>query len=505
MTVVNLESDEVADAGKCASVSDVFRPHARRLVGRVLRQYLDELMLTATELMSASPYIERLNANSQASQRAIQLISGAQARVFNMDLHKRMRVLIQIGEKLKEVVETTEKAVGRPDVQPGQVGALLEKVRGTPGVDNVDVGMCIALTFHLSEANGWEEKLSRLVGLAAAEAPGPAVEFIDCFIADILESSTALKAIFGSIDTLGDRLMELIWLHNSKWPEKLPFQPQQTVLSLDQALRKHELPLTRLTIRQQIQRSLEVGVPVSRTAGFGELLRLCDLHEQLRLPDGQMLCGERASIAIEKRMSRQIEPENLAPLLDSKPTIAGKIEAVLQLQKRIVGVNNKKQIGELVRLLAEKREFTDQLLAGSESASAKLKGIADLYDQIMGSEMADSLKERIGKQLEEVQMKFIKDNKIFAKINQSAKNVSETVIKLLDLCRNGLFTKGQNRLYVHSLIKHQLNQSDFMKAYMAGATSEEARRQRLAELKKRMREAGLDDVAKPAATAVDAA
>ncbi|MEM6492175.1 MAG: hypothetical protein AAF684_09800, partial [Pseudomonadota bacterium] len=79
----------------------------------------------------------------------------------------------------------------------------------------------------------------------------------------------------------------------------------------------------------------------------------------------------------------------------------------------------------------------------------------------------------------------------------------ETVRKLAELCKKGMFTGGKNRDYVHSLIKHQVGQSDFKRQLMAGADAA-GQQKRLADLKRLLADAGVGDE-KPAPRSVDAA
>jgi len=220
--------------------------------------------------------------------------------------------------------------------------------------------------------------------------------------------------------------------------------------------------------------------------------------------DGDTTGGQDRHGAIEKRSARQAEPESLAMLRQDKESVVDRIDALSELQKRIVGDSNKRSVNGLLKMEFERREFPADLMKLADSPTAKLKIVADLYDAIMNSLAPDSLKEKFGIQLEEIQMKFIKDNKIFAKISQSSGGVVETVKKLAELCKNGLFTGGKNRDYVHSLIKHQVGQSDFKRQLMAGVSDDAGKQKRLAELKRLLAEAGVGDE-KPAARSVDAA
>ena len=71
-------------------------------------------------------------------------------------------------------------------------------------------------------------------------------------------------------------------------------------------------------------------------------------------------------------------------------------------------------------------------------------------------------------------------------------------MKLADLCARGLITRGKNRVYVHSLIRHQVGQSDFQKGLMAGADDDATKERRLADMRRRLADAGVS-LTEPAA------
>lgn len=91
-------------------------------------------------------------------------------------------------------------------------------------------------------------------------------------------------------------------------------------------------------------------------------------------------------------------------------------------------------------------------------------------------------------------MSFLKQNKVFAKINKQSRNTAEAVMKLVDLCRSGLFTGGKNLLYVHSLVKHQVNQRDFMTQYLSGIDNSDMKVKKLSLLRQKLQEAGIQEI-----------
>lgn len=497
MGVVSLESDEVAEAGKCQTMGDIFQPPARRLVGRVCREYLDQKKLCATELMTDIELVIEFANTGQDQQRATQLLAGAQARSFNFDLHKRMRTLLQMSDKVRELLQANSDNGLIPNVPAGGVKTLVDSMAGK------DEGTIATLVFagisaRLKAIREWEAKLSWLLDMAEKESSPEAVYYLESYIADILDSQQAQKALFGEINHLSVRLREVADLFRGEFKAKKDHPGAKTLTRLNSLMGRYPwpdgLPQIRLSLELIVQRSLTSGIPIARGGGIEPLLELCRTYEHLKFKD-HTIGGEKVVEAIETRMGRQAEPENLILLLQDDQTVVQKIKALTELQDRMIGDANKRSVNTLIKGQFDRREFPKDLLDLGDTPTQKLKVVSDLYDHVMDSDIPEGMKERFGEALEEIQMGFIKETKLFAKINKSSRNVSETVMKLVDLCRGGMFTKGQNMLYVHSLIKHQLGQSDFMKAYLAGVKNDEEKQKKVQDLKKRLLEAGIDNMA----------
>jgi len=496
MSVVSLESEEVAEAGKCQVMGDVFQPNARRLVGRVCREYLDQKKLCATELMTDIDLVVEFANTGQDQQRATQLLAGAQSRVFNFDLHKRMRGLIQMSDKVREHLQANSDNGLIPTIPVGGVGAVLNSLAGKD--DGTVAPLVFAgLSAPSKEIRDWSDKLNHFLNMAENETDEKSIYYLESYIADILDSQQAQKKIFGEISNLSVRLREIADLFQGRLETTPQHAAAKSLARLNKLMARFPapegLPQIRLSLELIVRRSLTSGIPIARGGGVGPLLELCRTYEHLQF-QGRTIGGDKVTEAIETRMGRQAEPENLMMLLQDDQTIVEKVKALTELQDRLIGDANKRSVNGIIKGQFERRDFAKDLLDLGETPTQKLKIVSDLYDHIMDSDIPEGMKERFGESLEQIQMSFIKETKLFAKINKSSKNVSETVMKLIDLCRSGMFTRGQNMLYVHSLIKHQLGQSDFMKSYLAGVKDEAAKQKKVQELKKRLMEAGIDSL-----------
>lgn len=492
MSVVSLDTVEVAEAESCKTLAQVYHPPARRLVGRVCRGYLDAQTLTASELVSHVPYQQRMNENAQDMQRAVQLLSGAQARVFNLDLHKRMRHIFKMVDAVGERIDKLRERLSDLQFQPGGFSDVLDRTRGTVAAEEQEMAACVALTQYLMGAESWDDRLTRLLALMDAERDAVARSHVDSFVADIVDSPVALKTIMGSRRVLSERMSELIGLYRGRFRPTDPKDDWPLAEQLNKCLSTWPMEHTRTSLRLQMLRAMEAGTPVSRQTGLVELQALCALYAELQENDA-VIGGEDMERHLETRMSRQVSHDSLALLLEDKDTLLEKIRVLIDQRDRVIGAGNIRQIDEYIKYQFERRTFGEELLKhGGDGISGRLKVVADLWQTINENEFPEGLKERFLVQLEQIQTTFLKDYKVFAKINQGSKTPAQAMIKMIDMVRNGLFTGGSNVTYVRNLIRHQLSRKEVMESYI-GNTDGADRDKRLAILRKRLLEAGIAD------------
>ena len=75
----------ITEAAMCTRLSDYYDFPARRTVGRLMRQYLDEYGLSALELAFDASHLKLLENNEKLFPRAVQRVAGLQAKETETD------------------------------------------------------------------------------------------------------------------------------------------------------------------------------------------------------------------------------------------------------------------------------------------------------------------------------------------------------------------------------------------------------------------------------------
>ena len=406
MSLVNLDTVEVASASPCKTLDQVFQTPARRLVGRVCRNFLDQNCITASELVCHPPYQQRMSQDAQEMQRAVQMLSAAQARIFNLDLHKRMRHLFKMIDAVNAALEALYKRLPSVDFEPGGLTSYYHQLREIVNTDELEMAFCVVLTRNLHDAKSWESRLEKLLSFIEVETDIEVQNHIDSFVADLIDSPAALRTMMGSRRLLAERISELIGLYRGNFSQTDTTEAWPLAERLNRALSKFPMPHSRLSLKLQILRAMESGTPVSRQTGAVELLALCDLLEELQEEDGAIIGGDSMEKEITTRLSRQVSHDSLEILLDDHETLHARLELLLTLRQRLIGAGNIKQINEYIRYQFERRTFKEELLKAGEGVSGRMLVVADLWRTIADYDFPEGMRDHFLDQLEAIQLEF---------------------------------------------------------------------------------------------------
>ena len=210
----NTKVDEIASPVPCFKPDDLYSYHARMTMTRVLGEWLARQKLTVTELIHSAAALEKFEATGTTYQHAVQKIAVAQAAESESSVAQIVKQLNDLCTTAIHRVYKDERASLFPVLEPGEFGPLAEKLGANPDARYVLNG---AITKYLASAQGWDEKLQRLLVLMAeipAEGPGRTLLLtaIDSLVAEMLNGAAALADLLGHNPDLGHALLNLVEL-----------------------------------------------------------------------------------------------------------------------------------------------------------------------------------------------------------------------------------------------------------------------------------------------------
>src|SRR5579859_2794066 len=171
----------VNEAPICTELADAYGLSSRMTIGRVFRAYLDEALITPTELLHHAREMKRLGDKGTLLMNAVDQISALQApgggeeSKARRDFHHRS--WDQLYDRARKAAsEKVAKALTFAEITARAAKTSEDKLYQTR----------ILMAEQLLECRGWAAKLDKVLRWAAEEEAGVNLALLDAVIADLL-------------------------------------------------------------------------------------------------------------------------------------------------------------------------------------------------------------------------------------------------------------------------------------------------------------------------------
>ena len=394
LTVVPIESSPV-----CETLADCYQLEARRTIGHLLRQYLDDVGMTAMELAFDFGRLKML-------ERDDKLYIGALSRLASLQVDK------DAGEKpvdrqnklerlYNQLVANAQKMMKREDLnealQAGGLQALIDKVNAEAPADERHMLILAGLAVHMGEQGDWSGKIEGLVKLLDGQAGVVVQAYVDEALAEILDGTAAITELLGGVADAASAHRMLVQLCQGRLPEVK--NPLSCINELNKTMAAYELENARDAILGRVARGIGGVKPMTREGKEGERTALVTLIRNLEGYAG-LLGGPQMAEALTLRAKMALGREDgdlsaedaVASILAYLPSLPSRAGFVLDLSATDTGA---KQQAAVVRNLAQAmRGLTgiDALTGGGQDANMA-KRVADvLKEKIAAAGLPDELK-----------------------------------------------------------------------------------------------------------------
>jgi hypothetical protein len=394
LTVVPIDSSPV-----CETLADCYQLEARRTIGRLLRQYLDDVGMTAVELAFDFGRLKML-------ERDDKLYIGALSRLATLQVDK------DSGEKpvdrqnklerlYNQLVANAQKMMRREDLnealQAGGLQALIDKVNAEAPAEDRHMLILAGLAAYMGEQGDWSGKIESLVKLLDGQAGVVVQAYVDEALAEILDGTAAITELLGGVADAASAHRMLVQLCQGRLPEVK--NPLSCINELNTIMAAYELENARDAILGRVARGIGGVKPMTREGKEGERTALVTLIRNLEGYAG-LLGGPQMAEALTLRAKMALGREDgdlsaedaVASILAYLPSLPSRAGFVLDLSATDTGA---RQQAAVVRNLAQAmRGLTgvDALTGGGQDAKMA-KRVADvLKEKIAAAGLPDELK-----------------------------------------------------------------------------------------------------------------
>jgi len=283
----------------CHDAQALYGIQARLAVGRLMRRYLEQQNITATELMHVWPYLRRLDDRaSHLLAAAIFRVGEAQAKTLGVTARARASTLQRwVAEGMSRVREFDYLRRKLPfDI--ADFDRSMRRLDAAIGEDHRQFGLVGQLCYQLLGVNSLAGRLEALLEMAKQPGPPELVEALDGLIADILSFPSVIGETVATLPNRAEAIGRLADVVAGRFAP--PPGDRSTAVLVDFMARRRAigLNLSAEIILDWLVREMGRGKPLDRHDSKRDEALLQLLLPRLRDENGQLLGGARMQEAI---------------------------------------------------------------------------------------------------------------------------------------------------------------------------------------------------------------
>lgn len=412
LTILNLglpeekskKKPEAAARPACGSPKELYAPHARALIGRVLEDWLKRHGVTAFELLHRPDLAERLDASGVELQHAVQKVAVPESQASGQDLHGMVRHYQRLADATISQLMKAGRSGQFPSLDDLSIADVAHRLSGSADRAFIMGGVAAQA---LADRQGARARLDRLMDLmdgAPTEGPPRAlvVSVVEQIATEMLAIRSNLADILGPSLDLGASLAALVRMVAPKEVERLiAVDPRMGLLTptvdgpaarLGSRIAAGDFPRLSAALARFITRELSSSRRLRPSDPAGEIDILRTLAMALTSASGRLLTLEEVQNAFVDRSRSLVTPDFVASYVQSCATVLAEAEHLTRLCENVTGAANKRAAArwlsgcvKSVRLEAELRQSTP----GGPNASQKLLTLARLQRSVRAVQLGE--------------------------------------------------------------------------------------------------------------------
>ena len=394
---------------RCAAAQDLYTPHARETIGRVLEDWLTRNGVTAFELLHRPDLAEKLEASGVELQHAIQKIAVPESQEVGQPVHDLMRHYQKLSDQAVERVVMAGRRNLFPGLENCSIADLAHRMAGQPERAFIMGGV---VSGALKGLRGGRARLDRLMDLAErAPMDGAAHAMvmvpIEQLLCEMLGARTSLADILGPSLDQGASLAAVVRMVAPREINALIAQQPRLALQvpavegpaarLGARLEAGQFPLLAATLARMVLRELVSPRRLRPGDAAGEIDIMRTLATALTITAGRLLTLEEVQTAFNERSKAIITADFVAAYVKSCTTVLGEAETLTRLCENVTGTANKRSAARWLSACVGSLRFESEMRsqASSLTAAQKLGALAALQRAVRACGLSEQDNEEI--------------------------------------------------------------------------------------------------------------
>jgi len=419
----------------CMTPQDLYAPHAREVIGRVLEEWLKRRQVTPFELLHRPDLAEVLEASGVELQHAVQKVAVPQSQATGQAVHDLIRHYQKLVQATTErIIEAGRKTLfadlNARDVSVADLAAKLE--------GHADRGFLMggAVCGALKDITGGRARLERMMDLVdAAPAEGApramvlvAVEQILCELfaapqrrAEILGPSLDLGGAMAAIVRMvAPNEMEALIRMEPRLAAQVP-PVDGPAQRLAKRLAAGEFRLLAAAMAREVIRELKSSRRLRPGDPAGEIDILRTLAMALTATTGRLLSLEEVQDAFVQRSKSLVTADFVGAYASGCSGAVDEAMALVRLCENVTGVANKRAAARWLSACVGALRFETELRGGPPNLAAqRLAALAAVQKGVRAAALGETDEEEISGRIGGVAGMVEADAKLVAQVAKSS-------------------------------------------------------------------------------------
>ena len=475
----------------CSDLADFYSLSSRLTIGRLFRAYLDEALITPTELLHNAREMKRLADKDRLLMSAVDQIAGLQAPQGGEEAKARRDFLHRSWDQIQERARKAAPEKTPKNLSLAELTALAAKSGGEK-----DYQCRLLMSAQLLELRGWMAKLDQVLRWAAEEGAQSYMALLDGLVADLMIPAEAIQDLLGFQVNLAAALGQMCDLADGK-AESAKFASESFIV-INQLLAAGRLPQARESLLNRVSRELRSVNPLSRNQPDQEyeaFLRVLNRMVTFQGVTGGPLMAE----GLTHRYVRQQNVGGLAGLQNAINDIAtdlgGRCRATIYLMALAGAPKTTEHFQDHIlrklNFFVEDRTDIDGWVPQRMPPPERMAALTQCNAAILaGDTIPEKLKADLAKVTDGVLVDYLEKSEVIEKIDRPEDPLAFRALRLVKFCCSGALIRGRSLDLAQKRVLGHLRQPNFEEKFLSSIPDKVQAEKHLREFHRLLIESG---------------
>lgn len=482
----DLTLTQVQEAPVCRAIDDFYGLASRLTIGRMARKYLDEMVLTPTELLHSAAELKRFGDKDRLLMTAVDIAAGLQAKQTGEEQKVRRDFLFSMWEK---IFARARANLGVKLPEAKTFAALQKLAKG--GGEERAFELRALMTRRLTDQRSWLSKLDLLLEWAAEPHVGEDIAQIDGVVADLMIPAQVLQDLMGFQPNLGTALCSIADLAAGK--ADVPKFAPSCFAGVNALFAEDKLPQARQVLLNRVTRELRGTNPLSRNEPGQEYEMFTKLLHHM-VGDLGIIGGPSMAEALVTRYGQIVRANGADASLRAVEGLLGALNDSCRRVHLLLALSDAGMPPELLELLKIQVSGSDQLnfwVPAKVPPRDRMHAMTVTHGILAKSnQVPNPPRDDLARNMDEVLCRYLVDEGVIEKIDKADDPLAMRAIRLIKFCGSGVLIKGKSLDLARSRIIEHLRQPQFEEKFLASSGDPTSGEKNLREFHRLLREVG---------------